>query len=79
MIVDGAWSLVGSANWDARSLRLNFEFNLEVYDRQLATDLLALVSEKIRRSSRLLPDDIDNRAWIWRVRDNIARLATPYL
>jgi cardiolipin synthase len=27
MLVDGAWCCLGSANWDARSLRLNFEFN----------------------------------------------------
>ncbi|MXE50959.1 cardiolipin synthase, partial [Escherichia coli] len=25
MLVDGAWCCLGSANWDARSLRLNFE------------------------------------------------------
>ena len=36
MVVDGAWSLIGSANWDPRSLRLNFEFNVECYDRDLA-------------------------------------------
>jgi len=36
MLVDGCWVLVGSANWDARSLRLNFEFNLECYDVELA-------------------------------------------
>src|SRR5262249_26225569 len=29
MVVDRAWSLIGSANWDARSLRLNFELDLE--------------------------------------------------
>src|SRR5208282_4007740 len=28
MIVDGHWVLLGSANWDARSLRLNFELNV---------------------------------------------------
>ena len=32
MVVDGVWSLIGSANWDPRSLRLNFEFNVECYD-----------------------------------------------
>ena len=32
MTVDGIWSLIGSGNWDARSLRLNFEFNVETYD-----------------------------------------------
>ena len=32
MTIDGRWSLVGSANWDMRSLRLNFELTLETYD-----------------------------------------------
>ncbi|TVR56300.1 MAG: cardiolipin synthase, partial [Gemmatimonadales bacterium] len=32
MTVDGGWGLVGSANWDPRSLELNFEFNVESYD-----------------------------------------------
>ena len=27
MVVDGGWALIGSSNWDARSLRLNFEFD----------------------------------------------------
>ena len=37
MTVDGAWSLVGSANWDVRSLRLNFEYDLEAWDTVLAS------------------------------------------
>ncbi len=39
MLVDGCWVLLGSANWDSRSLRLNFEFNLECYDVELAQRL----------------------------------------
>ena len=35
MLVDDAWALIGSANWDARSLRLNFEFNIECYSDAL--------------------------------------------
>ncbi|MCP6689593.1 phospholipase D-like domain-containing protein, partial [Klebsiella pneumoniae] len=42
MLVDGAWCCLGSANWDARSLRLNFEFNVEVYDTALSTRLESL-------------------------------------
>ena len=34
MVVDGIWSLIGSANWDPRSLRLNFEYNIECYDAE---------------------------------------------
>jgi cardiolipin synthase len=78
-LVDGAWSLIGSANWDARSLRLNFEFNLEAYDRQLAAALETLVREKIRNSSLLTLDAIDSRNLLVQLRDGLARLATPYL
>lgn len=37
LLVDRDWVMIGSANWDPRSLRLNFEFNLECYDRELAS------------------------------------------
>lgn len=78
-VIDGVWSLLGSANWDARSLRLNFEFNVEVYDRQLGATLEALVREKIRNSMPLTAADIDNRHLLLRLRDGVARLASPYL
>ena len=42
MLVDGLWSLIGSGNWDPRSLRLNFEFNVECYDRGLAASSSSL-------------------------------------
>lgn len=29
LVVEGVWALVGSSNWDPRSLRLNSEFDLE--------------------------------------------------
>src|SRR5262249_52682048 len=32
-VVDGTWVLLGSSNWDPRSLRLNFEFAPGCYDR----------------------------------------------
>ncbi len=46
MIVDGFWSLIGSTNWDQRSLRLNFEFNVECFSQHLAEQLQALFEEK---------------------------------
>jgi cardiolipin synthase len=78
-VVDGTWTSIGSANWDARSLRLNFEFNLEAYDRQLAAALETLVREKIRSSRPLTANDIDRRNLMIQLRDGLARLATPYL
>jgi cardiolipin synthase len=79
MVVDGVWSLVGSANWDPRSLRLNFEFNLECYDRELASQLSALVQAKRAVSREITLADVDGRPLWQRLRDGVCRLALPYL
>jgi len=46
-VVDSHWVLLGSANWDARSLRLNFELNVECYGQELARNLGVLVERKL--------------------------------
>jgi cardiolipin synthase len=79
MTVDGEWSLVGSANWDARSLRLNFELDVECYDRALAARLEDLVERRIAASRLLRRADLDARALPIQLRDGVARLFTPYL
>jgi cardiolipin synthase A/B len=79
LVVDGFWSLIGSTNWDARSLRLNFEYNLECYDAPLARRLEALVEQKIARSARLDADVLRARPFAIRLRNGLARLLSPYL
>lgn len=77
--VDGAWSLVGSPNWDPRSLRLNFELGLECHDRALAGRLDALVDDRIARAQELELDALRARPGWKKLRDGAARLLTPYL
>jgi cardiolipin synthase len=79
MLVDECWSLIGSANWDPRSLRLNFEFNVECYDPELATVLKQLVAEKLARAREVTLAEVDSRALPIRLRDGLARLAIPFL
>lgn len=79
MVVDGCWSLVGSGNWDPRSLRLNFEFNVECYDRALGGELDDLVASKIERAQPLTPRDVARRSLAVKLRDGTARLLSPYL
>jgi cardiolipin synthase len=79
MIVDDAWTLVGSANWDPRSLRLNFEFNVECYDQELAQDLDAIFISKRDVSQEVTLQQIDGRGLPIRLFDGAARLLTPYL
>ena len=79
MLLDGCWVLLGSANWDARSLRLNFEFDVECYDPELAARLEQLVEAKRRAARPVTLAEVDSRRFPIRLRDGLARLLTPYL
>lgn len=78
-VVDGIWSMIGSTNWDARSLRLNFEYNLECYDRTLAARLDAIVDDKIAMARPMTLAELEARPFPVRLRDGLARLFSPYL
>lgn len=78
-VVDDVWALVGSSNWDARSLRLNFEFNLECYDPTLAARLASLFDERKQRALPVTLEAVNSRPLSIRLRDGVARLATPFL
>jgi cardiolipin synthase len=79
MIVDRTWTLIGSANWDPRSLRLNFEFNVECYDEALATEMELLVEHKLRGARELTKAEVDARRLLIQLRDGTARLFSPYI
>lgn len=79
LLVDDQWCLFGSANWDPRSLRLNFEFNVEAYCPQLAATLRQLFEAKHTTAQQIRLEDVDARPLPIRLRDGIARLFTPYL
>lgn len=79
MTVDGAWALLGSSNWDPRSMRLNFELDLEAYDRDLVAGLDALVDARIARAHRFTRADLDGRRWPRRLLDGAASVVQPYL
>ncbi len=79
MVVDRAWSLIGSTNWDPRSLRLNFEFNVECYDGALATELCGIFDGKRAAAQLLTREQLKNRSTAVRLRDAFASLASPYL
>ena len=78
-IVDDCWALVGSTNWDPRSLRLNFEFNLECYDCQFAEVLNSLFKDRQKHAREVTLQDVDGRSLPVKLRDGLARLLTPFL
>jgi cardiolipin synthase len=79
MTVDGVWSLFGSANWDPRSLRLNFELDVEAFDAGVATALDALMDARLASARQVTLQQMDVRPLPLRLRDGVARLFSPYL
>jgi len=79
MIVDGHWVFLGSANWDARSLRLNFELNVESYGRQFAEQMAKVIEQKLQGAREVTLAEADGRSYPAKLRDAIARLFSPYL
>jgi cardiolipin synthase len=75
MTIDDTWSLIGSANWDTRSFRLNFELNVEIQDEGFAAKLAEITSG----GRDLLLAEINRDRLLLRLRNNAARLLQPYL
>jgi cardiolipin synthase len=79
MTVDAEWAMFGSGNWDDRSMRLNFEFNVETYDRDLTGRLDPPTVCGSGRGVGGSGAQLDSRSVPVRLRDGIARLFSPYL
>lgn len=77
--VDGMWSLIGSANWDERSLRLNFELNVECYDPDFAAQIHDMIDERRGMSQAVTLEMLKARSLPVKLRDGVARLFSPYL
>ena len=75
MAIDESWALIGSANWDTRSFRLNFELNVELHDPQFARTVGGVAAS----DRRLTLAELDGDPLPIRLRNSAARLLQPYL
>jgi cardiolipin synthase len=75
MCIDDVWSLIGSANWDTRSFRLNFELNVEIQDEAFTQMLM----EAAPKGRALTLSEIEGDSFPLKLRNNAARLLQPYL
>lgn len=79
LLVDDEYVLIGSTNLDPRSLRLNFELGVEVFDAQFASSVSDLVARMIARAHPITRTSVSERALLTRLRDALAALLTPYI
>jgi cardiolipin synthase len=79
IVVDGAMSMFGTVNLDMRSLWLNYEVSMFVYERQFAEGLRALQQTYLDASDRLDPAQWAHRPFQHRFLENTLRLMSPLL
>lgn len=79
LVVDDVYALVGSTNLDPRSFRLNFEFNLEVYDQEMVARLCQHISAARKQSRELTLAEIQERPLGTKLVDAAAKLFSPFL
>lgn len=78
-VVDSTYAQIGSANIDPRSLRLNFELNLEIFDPAVSGRIEGFIDDAIQASNRVSIAQLDGRPLPVKLRDAAAWLFSPYL
>lgn len=79
MAVDGCWAYAGSSNLDPRSLRLNFELDLELYDPAIAGAIEARIGAMAAAGRPETLASLAERPFLQRLRNRAIWLASPYL
>jgi cardiolipin synthase len=79
LLVDDQYSLIGSANIDPRSLRLNYELGVEIFSQQVNDELQRYFNKKALTATRVTLTELDRRPLATKLRDSLAWLFSPYL
>jgi len=78
-IIDSDWLMVGSANLDNRSMRLNFEVTAVVLCQDFARQVAAMLEVDFARCREVGASDYSGRAWWFRLAVRLSRLFSPIL
>jgi cardiolipin synthase len=76
-LIDDDWCTVGTANFDNRSFRLNFEMTMAVLDPALAQQVQTMLEHDFAQSSRMHAAELQARSFAFRFAVRVARLSAP--
>lgn len=79
LVIDDRWSYVGSSNLDPRSLRLNFEVDIEVIDEGFAGAVSERINEALENAGQVKLAELRARPFLLRLFEKVLWLASPYL
>lgn len=79
LAIDGIWAFVGSSNLDPRSLRLNFEIDIEVLDPHFASEIDERIGAAMKGALPVTVEELRARPFPIRLVDRLLWLGSPYL
>ena len=77
MLIDDDAATVGTANFDNRSFRLNFEITALIGDREFAKEIETMFLNDFAHSYEMSQEDIDKQSFGFRLATRLARLTSP--
>lgn len=76
-LIDDRTSSVGTANFDNRSFRLNFEITAMFADADLAVQVEEMFEEDFANSRLVQSDELENKSFLFKVGVRLSRLTSP--
>jgi cardiolipin synthase len=77
MLVDDQVATIGTANFDNRSFRLNFEITAAIADPTFVGEVERMFEADFARSRLMQPGEYDRKPWYFRLGVRLARLTSP--
>lgn len=77
LLVDDQLASVGTANFDNRSFRLNFEVTAVVADEEFASEVEKMLLADFARAELVEADTLEDRSFLFRLAVRVARLMAP--
>ena len=79
MLIDDNAVTVGTANFDNRSFRLNFEITVVVVESQFAADVEKMFEADFKNSRIMARNEYDTKPYWFKAAVRLARLTAPVL
>jgi len=77
VLVDDDMATIGTANFDNRSFRLNFEITLLVVDKEFAESVSRMLEEDFKGSPEILDEEFKSKGIGFRFLVRVAQLTAP--
>jgi len=79
-VFDGEATTIGTANWDIRSFKLNFETNAFIYDKEFGEQMNRIILKELETDcEQVTVEKYNNRSLVVRIKEGFCRLISPLL